>query len=58
MEFFLLWKRLFFLRGNGFFSCIDNDFLEMFQRMRLTYFDEWNAVTSHVFEMSWSQITL
>jgi len=33
-------ETFFFLHGNGCFSSIDNDFLEMLQRMPLTYFDE------------------
>jgi len=39
------------------FSFIDNDFLDMLQRLPLTYFDEMNAETSNVYEMYWSPIT-
>jgi len=39
MEVFLLWKPLFFSVETDF-SSIDNDMLEMIQRMALTYFDE------------------
>jgi len=35
-----------------------NDFLEIPQRMPLTCFDEYFAVISNHFEMSWSQIII
>jgi len=35
-----------------------NDFLDMPQRMPLTCFDEYFAVISNYFEMSWSQLLL
>ena len=37
---FLTLEMFSFLRGNRFFSSVDNDFVEMLQRMPLTYFDE------------------
>jgi len=37
---FLNLETAFFLHRNGFFSSIDSDFLEILQRMPLTYFDE------------------
>ena len=46
---FLTLETFFFLHWNGFFSSIDNDFLEMLQRMPLIYFDECRKLWPHTF---------